>query len=189
MICSRRASRTSLFALVLAGSLLLPVKPAHALMGVTVAAGAGIHAPSDGLAGSLWGSADAFGWGVAGHFWRRLSTTPDHWLALQVRKNVSPIPMISIMPGVGVAGLGGPTQTALGPMASVTGRFAPFLLPFAFEAQAGAAWINNSLALPYSVGAKISLIPFTAVALRWRGWEGNSTIRSAGPELGVEAGF
>jgi hypothetical protein len=128
------------------------------------------------------------GWGATGHFWRRLIGTPDHWISLAARRHINIAPMISFAPMVGLAGIGNLTTTNMGPMAAISGRFAPLLMPFSFEAQAGAAWINGSLVLPYSAGAKISLIPLTAVTLRWRGWEG-SIFRAGGPEVGFEAGF
>lgn len=167
----------------------LSASPASALL-PSVAAGGGLHAVTEGpsFAASAWGSVDMLGWGATGHFWRRLTGSPEHWVSLGARRNLNIAPMISIAPTLGIAGLGNTAQTAFGPMAAVSGRFAPLLMPFAFEAQAGAAWVNGSLLLPYSLGAKISLIPFTAVTVRWRGWEG-AAFRANGPELGFEAGF
>lgn len=187
MICSRPLSK-ALFCLAAAvACVTLPAAPASALI-PSVAAGGGLHAVNNGLAASAWGSVDALGWGATGHVWRRLNNSPDHWVSLAARRNLNLAPMISVAPMLGLAGVGNAAQTTFGPLAGVSGRFAPLLMPFALEAQAGAAWINGSLLLPYSLGAKISLIPFTAITLRWRGWEG-AALQASGPELGFEAGF
>ncbi|MEB3285031.1 MAG: hypothetical protein VKN33_07085 [Candidatus Sericytochromatia bacterium] len=189
MIYSRPLLKTLLCLTAVSAGATFNASPASALL-PSVKAGAGLQVLPEGpsLAASAWGSVDVLGWGATGHFWRRLTATPQHWFSLAARRNMSLAPMIAVAPMIGIAGLGDTGATALGPFAGLSGRFAPILMPFAFEAQAGAAWINGSLVLPYSLGAKISLIPLTAVSLRWRGWEG-SAFRFSGPEIGLEAGF
>ncbi|MEB3222311.1 MAG: hypothetical protein VKS61_09565 [Candidatus Sericytochromatia bacterium] len=163
------------------------------MLGVDAKAGAGIQATSGlGLALNAEAHVGVLGWGVRGHYWQRLfSNSQLSWMAATVGKNVSPVPMINVSPGVGVAGLG-QGATTLGPLGTIHASFSPVLLPVSVEASVGAAWLGGtSLVLPYSVGAKVSLIPFTGVTLRYRGFEGNNALLSGanGPELGVEVGI
>jgi hypothetical protein len=174
-------------------SAVVVAEPAHALLGVDARAGAAVHlAGGLGLAASAQANLGLFGWGVRGHYWQTLTAaTQTRWMAAAISKNVSPIPMIDISPGLGVAGLG-QSATTYGPIGMVHASFSPFLVPVSVEATAGASWLGGtSLVLPYSVGAKVSLFPFTGFTLRYRGFEGNNALLQGanGPELGVEIGI
>jgi hypothetical protein len=142
------------------------------------------HLANGAFAYDVNAEANLFGWVVAGQYWNQPSTART-LMGLGLRKNVSPVPMLSVAPGVNVLSWNG----AAGPGVNLTGTFSPFLLPVSFEAQAGAAYLMNSGTLfPYYVGAKASLFPFTAFALRYRGWTG-AGVNVSGPELGIEVGI
>lgn len=173
--------------MVLAGAFGRP-EAAEALPGVGVTAGAGAHfAGTGGFAYSVLGTVDVMGWGVGAHYWAQPASSTN-WVAAALRKNVSPIPTTSLAPGLGVAMLGTPTGNHVGPLGQLTAAWYPPLMPFALDFSVGAAWLNGSMALPYSAGVKLSLIPFTALVARWRGWEG-AGFRTSGPEIGAEIGF
>jgi hypothetical protein len=181
--------RTLLAGLVLAGVGARP-EPAQALPGVGVVVGGGAHfvTSGGGFAYSVIGNVDVMGWGAAGHYWQQPASSTN-WVSLALRRNLSPIPTISIAPGIGVAMGGSPAGNAVGPLGQVSAGWYPPLMPFALDASVGAAWLNGSMALPYALGVKLSLIPFTALVARWRGWEGAGFIKTSGPEIGAEIGF
>lgn len=155
-------------------------------MGVVV--GAGAHLPgSGGPAASVVGNLDVMGWGLGAHYWMQPATSSS-WASAVVRKNISPIPTIGIAPGIGAAMLNTSLGNGIGPLGQLNASWYPPLMPFAIDLSVGAAWLNGSMALPYSAGVKLSLIPFTALVARWRGWEG-SGFRTSGPEIGAEFGF
>lgn len=182
--------KPALAALVLAAGIAGRPEPAQALPGVGLHGGAAVHFADTGWAYQANATADVMGWGLGAMYWTQPGVpTATNWLQATVRRNVSPIPMTSIVPGLGVAMIGTGTQNDLGPLLTLSGSFQPILLPTAVDANVGLAWVNGSMALPYSLGVKLSLIPFTALVARWRGWEGNSRIRNGGPELGVEIGI
>ena len=91
--------------------------------------------------------------------------------------------MVSISPGVSALYLNG----GIGGQASLDAAFNPLLLPFAVEGMIGAGYVNGSMLLPYGVGVKLSLIPFTSINVRYRGWTG--ALNTGGPELGLEIGL
>lgn len=164
-------------------------QPASALPIVDVGAKAeaALHY-TDALAVDLNAGVDLRGLVIAGQYWTKLNAaTPANYMQGTIRYNVSPVPMLSVAPGVGLAGLNG----GFGPLANVTATFAPILLPASVEAMAGAAYVNNSTLFPYYAGVKFSLIPFTAFALRYRGWGGanGALLGNGGPEIGFEIGL
>lgn len=177
--------RTVLAAALLAGVTGRP-EAADALPGVGVTAGAGAHLANTGFAYSLIGNVDVMGWGVGAHYWGQPSTS-SNWVSAALKRNVSPIPTITLAPGLGVAMWNPGTGSAVGPLGQLNAGWYPPLMPFALDFSVGAAWLNGSMALPYSAGVKLSLIPFTALVARWRGWEG--AFRTSGPEIGAEIGF
>ncbi len=159
--------------------------PAHAMMGVGVSAGPGVHFATGGYAITANGMVDILGWGVGGHYWNQ-PTSSTTYLALDLRRNISPVPTLRFAPGVGVAMTGGTP----GPIVMATAGFFPPLMPFALDASVGAAYLNNSMLLPYAAGLKLSLIPFTAFTARWRCWAGQGALAGTnGPEVGFEVGF
>lgn len=179
--------RTLLAAVILAGVVGRP-EAAHALPGVGVVVGAGAHLPSaNGPAVSVIGNLDVMGWGIGAHYWAQPASSTN-WVSAALKKNISPIPTLSLAPGLGVAMLGTPTGNNVGPLGQLNAGWYPPLMPFALDLSVGAAWLNGSMALPYSAGVKLSLIPFTALVARWRGWEG-AGFRTSGPEIGAEIGF
>ncbi|MEB3328849.1 MAG: hypothetical protein VKQ33_06415 [Candidatus Sericytochromatia bacterium] len=168
-------------------------EPAHALLGVDARAGAALQATGgQGPALNAQANVGMFGWSARGHYWQTLTAaTQTRWMTAVVCKNVSPIPMIDVSPGLGLAGLG-QADTTFGPVGLVHASFSPFLVPISVEATAGASWLGGTrLVLPYSLGAKVSLFPFTGFTLRYRGFEGNHALLQGanGPELGVEIGI
>lgn len=181
--------RAFLAALLFGGVTARPEAADAAIGGVGVVAGAGAHLANTGFAYTLNGALDVMGWGLAGTYWQQPSTSTT-WLSAGVRKNVSMVPMLTVAPGVGFASLGSSGVASSGPMVSVAAGFYPLMMPFAIDASVGAAMLlNGSTALPYSVGAKVSLMPFTALVVRYRGWEGVPTFKTGGPEIGAEIGF
>ena len=164
-------------------------QPASALPIVDVGANAGVALHyTDALAADVTADVDLRGLVISGQYWTKLTAaTPATYMQGTVRYNVSPVPMLKVAPGVGVAGLNG----GFGPLANVTATFAPVLLPASLEAMAGAAYVQNSTLFPYYAGVKLSLIPFTAFALRYRGWGGapGALLGNGGPEIGLEIGL
>lgn len=158
---------------------------AHAipLLDVGAGAGAAVHFPGGSPALSLTGEANLRGIVLGAQYWTQFGTAQSY-LQAAVRKDLSPVPMISVAPGVGVAGMNG----SFGPLGNVTASFSPFLLPVSLEASAGAAYLNSAAVLPYHAGIKFSPLPFTALALRYRGWAGASAL-GQGPEVGLEIGI
>lgn len=116
-------------------------------------------------------------------YWRAFNPASTSYTQLGVRYNVSPVPMVNISPGVSVCAL----STSLGGLATLNASFAPIMLPVALEASVGAGYCNGGMLLPYSGDLKLSLIPFTAIKLGYRGWSGGLNI--GGPELGIEIGL
>jgi hypothetical protein len=173
-------------ALVLTG-IGMAAQPAHAVPIVDVGAdaGAAFHW-SGGPALDLTGDLNLRGLLLSGQYWTQLGG-PSNYLQAAVRYNVSPVPMLSVTPGVGVAGLNG----SFGPLVNATATFAPILLPASIEASAGAAFVQSSTLFPYYAGVKLSLIPFTAFNLRYRGWGGTpgALLGGGGPEIGFEIGI
>lgn len=174
-------------AVVAAGTLLAGPAMAVPVLDIGANAGAAIHWVGT-PALDLNAEVDLRGLVVAGQYWNQLTgpTTP-YWQA-GARYNVSPVPMIHVSPGVGLASSGG----AIGPMGSLHARFAPVLLPVSFDASAGAALVSGSTLFPYHAGIKFSPLPFTALALRYRGWGGGQGLPHAGlagPEIGIEIGI
>ena len=157
--------------------------------GVGVVAGAGAHfvMSGGGFAYSAVGNLDVMGWGLGGHYWAQPATS-SNWVSAALKKNISPIPTVTIAPGLGVAMWGSAAGNTVGPLGQLSAGWYPPLMPFALDFSVGAAWLNGSMALPYSAGVKLSLIPFTALVARWRGWEG-AGFKTSGPEIGAEFGF
>ncbi len=183
--------RTLLVSAVLAG-IVGQSEDAAALPGVGVVAGAGAHfATTGGFAYSAIGNLDVMGWGLGAHYWAQPATSTN-WVSAALKKNISPIPTVSLAPGLGVAMWGTATGNNVGPLGQLNAGWYPPLMPFALDLTVGAAWLNGSMALPYSAGVKLSLIPFTALVARWRGWETmgpGAGLRTSGPEIGAEIGF
>lgn len=149
--------------------------------------GVGLHY-TNALAVDVLGEVDLRGLVIGGQYWTTLTAaTPANYVQGTVRYNVSPVPMLRVAPGVGLAGLNG----SFGPLANVTASFSPFLLPVSAEAAVGAAYVQSSTLFPYHAGVKLSLIPFTAFALRYRGWggTGGALLGNGGPEIGLEIGL
>ena len=146
--------------------------------------GASAHFANTGFAYDVTGTASVMGFGLNAMYWTQpaLSNT---WASAVVQKNLSFVPMTDFTPGIGGAMANG----AAGPMAQLSAAFHPLMLPFAIEGNVGAAYLNGSMALPYAVGAKLSLFPFTSFVARWRGWEGASAIKNSGAEIGIEFGL
>lgn len=187
MICWQSLLKRSIVAACVIAGVTAQPEAALALPGVGVIAGAGAQFADTGLAYNVNAAVDAMGFGVRGLYWMQPSTT-NTWASAQVSMNVSPIPMLNISPGVGAAMWNQAGSSVGGPMASVSAGFYPIALPVAINVEAGAAYLNGSLSLPYSAGVKLSLFPFTALVARYRGWEG-SALRASGPEIGAEIGF
>jgi hypothetical protein len=162
-------------------------QPAHALPIVDVGAdaGAAFHW-SGGPALDLTGDVNLRGLVLSGQYWTQLGG-PSNYLQGTVRYNVSPVPMLNVSPGVGVASLNG----SFGPLVNATAAFEPFLLPASIEASAGAAFVQSSTLFPYYAGLKFSLFPFTAFNLRYRGWAGTpgTLLGNGGPEIGFQIGI
>lgn len=143
---------------------------------------------TDALAVDLNAGVDLRGLLISAQYWTKLNAaTPANYMQGTIRYNVSPVPMLSIAPGVGLVG----GSVGVGPLANVTATFAPILLPASVEAMAGAAYVQNSTLFPYYAGVKFSLFPFTAFALRYRGWGGanGALLGNGGPEIGFEIGL
>jgi hypothetical protein len=161
--------------------------PATALPIVDVGANAGVALHyTDALAADVTADVNLRGLVISGQYWTKLNA-PTNYMQGTIRYNVSPVPMLSVAPGVGLVG----GAVGVGPLANVTATFAPILLPASVEAMAGAAYVNNSTLFPYYAGVKFSLIPFTAFALRYRGWGGanGALLGNGGPEIGFEIGL
>lgn len=185
MICWQAPLRHALLATaIVAAGIAVQPEPAAALPGAGVNVGAAAHIANTGFAYDVNGTVSVMGFGVNAMYWAQpaLSNT---WTSAVLQKNLSFIPMTDITPGVGVAVLNG----GVGPMGQLSAAVHPLLMPFAIEGSVGAAYLNGSMALPYAVGAKLSLIPFTSFVARWRGWEGATAIKNSGPEIGVEIGI
>lgn len=173
-------------ALVLAGIGTMAA-PASAIPIVDVGAdvGAAFHW-SGGPALDLTGDVNLRDLKLSGQYWTQLGGA-SNYLQAAVRYNVSPVPMLSVTPGVGLAGLNG----SFGPLVNATATFAPLLLPASIEASAGAAFVQSSTLFPYYAGVKLTPLPFTALNLRWRGWGGTpgALLGGGGPEIGLEIGI
>jgi hypothetical protein len=159
------------------------------ILGAGAHVGVGYHIGPNAL--DVLGDVSFAGMVLSGQYWQQLAAPSMTYGQVGLRTNLSPVPMLSIAPGVGAVVTGG----NFGPMASLTAGFAPFLLPVAVEASAGAAYVLNAGTLfPYYAGVKFSPLPFTALALRYRGWGGAASPTMpmagvAGPEIGVEIGI
>jgi hypothetical protein len=175
-------------ALVLA-SVALAAKPAAAIPIVDVGAGVGaaVQLSGNGPALDLTGNVNLRGLQVSGQYYQQFAQTQLNYWQGAVGYNVSPVPMLSVSPALGVASWKG----SIGPLGQVTGSFSPFLLPVSVEASAGATYVQSTVVLPYSAGIKLSLIPFTSFNLRYRGWAGSSPDLGGmnGPEIGIEFGI
>ena len=155
------------------------------LVGIGLNVGAGAQYTLDrGPAVDLTADLAVMGPVIGLQYWRAFQTA-DTYMQGGLRWNVSPIPMISIAPGVSAVSY----NSAFGGLASVNAAFTPLMLPVGIEAMVGAgALANGSTLLPYLVGLKLSFIPFTTINLRYRGWSG-SALTTSGPELGLEIGI
>jgi hypothetical protein len=171
--------------LAIAGTSLI-ASPANAvpLIGIGANVGAGVHFLSGGQSPAMDLNADLslLGPVIGLQYWRPFDGS-QNYLQAGVRYNVSPIPMVSIQPGISGINLNG----GWGGLGTVNAVFSPLMLPFSVEAMVGAGYVNAGLLLPYSVGVKLSLIPFTAINVRYRGWSGPLNV--SGPELGLEIGL
>lgn len=166
-------------------SLALAAKPAAAIPIVDVGGGVGAALQwSGGPAMDLTANVNLRGLQVSGQYYNQFSGAQVNYWQGAVGYNVSPVPMLSVTPALGVASLNG----GVGPLGQVTGSFSPFLLPVSLEASAGATYVQSTLVLPYSAGIRLSLIPFTAFNLRYRGWA-NTKDKMDGPEIGIEFGL
>lgn len=176
---------SQLLAAALAFAALGAASPASAIPIVDVGAHAraALQWTGAGPAGDLAAGVDLRGLELSAFFWKPFASQST-WLDGQVGYDVSPVPMITLTPSVGVAALSG----AAGPIVSVRGSFQPLLLPVSVEAMAGASYLTGGMMYPYSLGLKLSLIPFTSLDLAYRGWAGTVNAMS-GPELGVEVGL
>lgn len=155
------------------------------ILGAGAHAGVGYHIGPNAV--DVLADASFAGVVLSGQYWQQLGSGQTY-LQGNLRTNLSPVPMLSISPGVGVVA----TSGNFGPMGSLTAGFAPILLPVSVEASAGAAYVLNAgLLYPYYAGVKFSPLPFTALALRYRGWGGSATPMAglAGPEIGIEIGI
>jgi hypothetical protein len=153
------------------------------LIGIGANVGAGIHFLSQqSPAVDVNADLAVLGPVIGLQYWHPFDGTQNYFQA-GVRYNVSPIPMVSIQPGISGVYLNG----GWGGLGSVNAVFSPLMLPFSVEGMAGAGYVNASLLLPYSVGVKLSLIPFTAINVRYRGWSG--ALNASGPEVGLEIGL
>jgi hypothetical protein len=172
---------------------LVLARPADALPGVGVAASSSVGLVNDNQpVFNVVASAELAGVHVGGLFWRRVSDQRTYLHGL-LMKDVSPIPMIKVLPGIGLASNPG---GQVGPIASLGAAFHPFLLPVAVEVSAGAALFSGQTLLPYSAGLKLSLFPLTAFNFRYRGFGGEARTGApgslagiGGPEVGVEIGI
>lgn len=155
------------------------------ILGAGAHVGVGYHIGPNAL--DVLGDVSFAGVVLSGQYWQQLAAPSVTYGQVGLRTNLSPVPMLSIAPGVGAVLTGG----NFGPMANLTAGFAPFLLPVAVEASAGAAYVLNAGTLfPYYAGVKFSPLPFTALALRYRGWGGVGPMSTMnGPEIGVEIGI
>ncbi|HEY9723091.1 MAG TPA: hypothetical protein V6D47_13865 [Oscillatoriaceae cyanobacterium] len=176
---------SQLCAVALAIAAVGAASPASAIPIVDVGAHAraAVQWTGAGPAGDLSAGVDLRGLELSAFYWKPF-TTQGNWVDAQVGWDLSPVPMISVTPSVGVAALNG----GFGPIGSVRGSFTPLLLPVSVEAMAGVSPLTGGLMYPYSLGLKLSLIPFTSLDLAYRGWAGAVNMMS-GPELGVEIGL
>lgn len=163
-------------------------QPAQAVpvLDIGAHAGAAVHLVQGGPAADLTADVNLRGLLLGGQYWSQLGTNLNYWQAA-ARYNVSPVPMLSVAPGVGVVSAAG----AIGPLGQLTARFSPLLLPVSVEAAAGAAFVGGGSLLPYHAGVTFSPLPFISLAARYRGWAGQATPFSglAGPEIGIEIGI
>lgn len=164
-------------------------QPAHAVPLLDIGANAGVaaHLTQGGPALDATAELNLRGLVLAGEYWTRFGATSNYW-QVGARYNVSPVPMLSVSPGVGLVSATG----AAGPMANLTAGFSPFLLPVSIEAAAGAAFVSGGLLLPYHAGVKFSPLPLISVVGRYRGWAGQAittVTNQAGPEIGIEIGI
>ena len=189
MICWQAPLKHALLAaaVVTAGIATRP-EPAAALPGAGVNVGAGAHLANTGFAYDVNGTVSVMGFGVNALYWAQNATSTT-WTSAVLQKNLSFIPMTDLTPGIGAAMVNAGTTSGVGPMAQLSAAFHPLMLPIAIEGQVGAAYLNGSMALPYAVGGKLSLFPFTSIVARWRGWEGATAIKNNGPEIGLEIGI
>ena len=181
-----RAERWLATGLVLAG-LSLGAQPASAIPIVDLGAhaGAAVHLTGNGPAADLYGDVYLRELTLSAQYWTRLGGT-DTYLQGLAGYRLPSVPVLSITPAVGVAGLNG----AFGPLGNVTAKFEPFLLPVSLEAAAGAAYVQGNALFPYHAGLKFSPLPFTALTLRYRGWGGTpGATLGNGPEIGLEIGL
>lgn len=163
-------------------------QPAQAVPVIDIGAqaGAAVHLVPSGPAVDLTADVDLRGLLLGAQYWNQMGTGLNYWQAA-ARYNVSPVPMLTVAPGLGVVSADG----AIGPMGQLTARFSPVLLPVSVEAAAGYAFVGGGSLLPYHAGVKFSPLPFTALALKYRGWAGQATPFAglAGPEIGIEIGI
>lgn len=188
--------RPALSLALAAAALGLPAGAAHAnvpLLDVGAHASAGYHVVPGGAL-DVTAGADVRGLALNAQYWRGLGLFGAAALPTLVRAhvgyNLSPVPMIRVAPAVGVAVLNG----AVGGEGNLTAAFTPFLLPLGLEAQVGAQYYPSlaGMLLPYHVGARFSPLPFTSLALRYRGWAGSAPTPLAGvggPEIALEIGI
>lgn len=174
-------------AIVAAGIAAQP-ESAAALPGVGVNVGAAAHFANTGFAYDVNGDVALLGFGLNGFYWMQPATSTS-WASAAIQKNLSFIPMTTFTPGLGVAMLNAGAVNGFGPLAQLSAGFHPLMLPVAIEGSLGAAYVNGSTALPYALGVKLSLIPFTSFVARWRGWEGAAGIKNSGAEIGIEVGI
>jgi hypothetical protein len=181
-----RPERALAAALILAG-MGVAAKPADAIPFVDVGAdvGAAFHW-SGGPALDLTGDVNLRGLVISGQYWTQLGG-PSNYITGGLRYNVSPVPMLRVEPGIGLASLNG----GFGPAVNAYAAFSPILLPAAVEAGAGAAFVGGGTLYPYFAGVKLSLFPFTAFNLRYRGWGGapGALLGGGGPEIGFQIGI
>lgn len=177
--------RIALAAMLGLASLGAAATPASALplIGVGANVGAGVHIPSSGpLASDVTADLAVMG-PVIGLQWWRTFDGVNTYLQGGVRWNVSPVPMVNVAPGVSAASFNG----GLGGLGTLDASFSPLMLPASLNAGVGYGWVNGSTLLPYHVGVKLSLIPFTAINVGYRGWQGGPNV--GGPEIGIEVGL
>jgi hypothetical protein len=174
----------SALALTSLGTLAAPAS-ALPLVGIGANVGAAVHIPSTGSpAADLTADLAVLGPVIGLQYWQPFNGTSPYMQG-GVRFNVSPIPMINVAPGLAACSVNG----AIGGLATLNASFSPLMLPVSVDGAIGAGYAGGSPLLPYHAGVKLSLIPFTAINVRYRGWTGNPAFTFGGPEIGIEIGL
>lgn len=115
-----------------------------------------------------------------------------NYVEARFNTNLSPIPMLSLKPGIGIANTDylKPGTTEWAPVVGVRGEFSPILMPVSVDAEASIAYpiTTRQSIVRLDAGVNLSLLPFTSVRAGLKSFQTGSE-QAFGPSIGLRVGL